>query len=551
MAKTLLSTLSVLYSLLLLAIYIAPLATGLIAPEPSLESYGYKPKLVRDGIHIYMFAVSVLFLIYLIFGLSRASSSTSYQGSHASAFVRVGAVFFGLGTIGHLALRLMEDVDSLLDEQKNCSKTPEMLARLLCLLSVVLQIAAIILCSRMKLKPGWGAPYFGLMHMVATNMVAWAWAVYEESLHIEHEAKFGGECSVGRKGDAVGRLTERNKRAADSGSNCQPLSKASEPFFYPFLIEFVLIGATAFLSTWQAIGEDEGNAGRNVEGKTNHRSKPHPFVFLAGLDFSRTRWGVIFGGPVILGSLAVSVGLRLRPDRDEDPHTREVVKKIQYSILDLSGIIAIIIGFVKIYGLPEKQSKQNHTLDVCLLRFGLFFNFLFFLFTSALTIFPRLHCTGGGNGPETGAANSLHLLNGLLSVLYCSLNVLFIELLLHKTIDEGDTKKPGRQVVTFLILLNLTVWGAFTFGLQNPKTTVKEIKYYGSVPGSNEDDASIWIVIQRILIPVIIFFRFHTLVILVECWKNCYRSEEEPLYETTQARGRARSNMFKSILRRN
>ena len=127
----------------------------------------------------------------------------------------------------------------------------------------------------------------------------------------------------------------------------------------------------------------------------------------------------------------------------------QILIQIQYSILDLSGIIAIIIGFVKIYGLPEKQSKQNHTLDVCLLRFGLFFNFLFFLFTSALTIFPRLHCTGGGNGPETGAANSLHLLNGLLSVLYCSLNVLFIELLLHKTIDEGDTKKPGRQVKSF------------------------------------------------------------------------------------------------------
>ena len=88
-------------------------------------------------------------------------------------------------------------------------------------------------------------------------------------------------------------------------------------------------GATAFLSTWQAIGEGEGNAERNGEGKTNHRSKPHPFVFLAGLDFSRTRWGVIFGGPVILGSLAVSVGLRLRTDRDEDPHTREVVKKVK------------------------------------------------------------------------------------------------------------------------------------------------------------------------------------------------------------------------------
>ena len=242
MVKTLLSTLSVLYCLLLLAIYIAPLATGLIAPKASLESYGYKPDSVLDGIHIYMFATSATFLLYLIFGLSRATSSTSYHGSHASAFVRVGAVFFGVGTIGHLSLRLSEDVLSLLDEDKDCSKTPEMLARLLCLLSVVLQTAAIILCSRMKLKPGWGAPYFGLMHMVATNLVAWAWAVYEESLHISHESigKFAGQCSVGRQGYDVGR--QRNKRAADSSSDCQPLSKASEPYYYPFLIEFVLIG---------------------------------------------------------------------------------------------------------------------------------------------------------------------------------------------------------------------------------------------------------------------------------------------------------------------
>ena len=41
------------------------------------------------------------------------------------------------------------------------------------------------------------------------------------------------------------------------------------------------------------------------------------------------RWGVIFGGPIVLGSLAVSVGLRLvSTDGDQDPHTREVVKKV-------------------------------------------------------------------------------------------------------------------------------------------------------------------------------------------------------------------------------
>ena len=91
------------------------------------------------------------------------------------------------------------------------------------------------------------------------------------------------------------------------------------------------------------------------------------------------------------------------------------------------------------------------------------------------------------------------------------------------------------QVVTFLILLNLVVWGAYTFGLQNPTTTIQELRYYGKVAGS--DHVYIWIVLQRIIIPIIIFFRFHSLVMLVECWKNTYRREEAKRFETTMRRG--------------
>ena len=176
MVKTVFSTLSVLYCLLLLAIYIVPLATKLITPEKSLKSYGYYPESevghlgVLDGIHLYMFSLSVIVLFYLIYGLSRPSSSTSYQGSHTSAFVRVGAVFFGLGTIGHLALRLLEDVKNLAGNDENCKgKIPQMISGLIALVAVVMQMVAIIVCPRMKLKPGWGAPYFVTMHLVGGN----------------------------------------------------------------------------------------------------------------------------------------------------------------------------------------------------------------------------------------------------------------------------------------------------------------------------------------------------------------------------------------------
>ena len=99
---------------------------------------------------------------------------------------------------------------------------------------------------------------------------------------------------------------------------------------------------------------------------------------------------------------------------------------------------------------------------------------------------------------------------------------------MFKSLNSSENPENQRayllQVVTFLILLNLVVWGAYTFGLQNPTTTIQELRYYGLVAGSGH--VYIWIVLQRVIIPIIIFFRFHSLVMLVECWKNTYRTEE-------------------------
>ena len=105
----------------------------------------------------------------------------------------------------------------------------------------------------------------------------------------------------------------------------------------------------------------------------------------------------------------------------------------------MSGIIALIIGFTKIYGLPEKREPQNHTLDVCLLRFGLFFNYVFAAFTGAISIFPNPNCDSEDK--------YLHLVAAIASIVYCTVNVVFIEMLLHKTVGKGK-ELHGRQVVS-------------------------------------------------------------------------------------------------------
>ena len=58
--------------------------------------------------------------------------------------------------------------------------------------------------------------------------------------------------------------------------------------------------------------------------------KPRPLLYLAGLDFGSSRIGILAAAPIILGSLATSIYLRLRPEveRECDHEAREVIKKV-------------------------------------------------------------------------------------------------------------------------------------------------------------------------------------------------------------------------------
>ena len=242
-------TLSVLYCLFLLSIFIVPSITGLIVPKEKLDSYGYDTELVLGYVQIYLAFGSIVFLLYLLLGLTKPSRSALNNTGHSSAFVRVGGFVFGMGSMAYLTLRLIEDFYNT-----NCSTTPTKLARFLYLIVMVLQTIAVILCSRIKIDQGWGAPHFGCMHLVATNLVTWVWTVYKESEHVMHLADVIKRCihldkalnetltESGGTSDMHNDDHHRMKRASGGGSDCTPLSLDFEEIFYPFQIEFVLIG---------------------------------------------------------------------------------------------------------------------------------------------------------------------------------------------------------------------------------------------------------------------------------------------------------------------
>ena len=77
--------------------------------------------------------------------------------------------------------------------------------------------------------------------------------------------------------------------------------------------------------------------------------------------------------------------------------------------------------------------------------------------------------------------------------------------------------KPGRQIITFMLFANITLWVLDTFMTHRDITQGVQTQFFGLLA---------WGIISRISLPLLIFYRFHSCVVLVEIWKNTYRTKE-------------------------
>lgn len=75
-------------------------------------------------------------------------------------------------------------------------------------------------------------------------------------------------------------------------------------------------------------------------------------------------------------------------------------------------------------------------------------------------------------------------------------------------------KKPGRELITFAILLNITYWIVATFESKSVEQYQTEIDFYGPLP---------WMFVSHTTLPVMLFYRYHSSVCLAEIWGRAYK----------------------------
>ncbi|XP_047485718.1 proton channel OtopLc-like isoform X3 [Penaeus chinensis] len=475
----------------------------------------------------------------------RKHKTSDNEHSHGSFFLRIGAIAFGLGTMIYNGLEF--GVFFEIPTSSPCYQILRGVNPLLQLVFTFMQMYFVFMNARLNIHKFKFLARFGLMHIVATNLCVWVRTLVRESLKEINEFKV----SQGQRGEDYMILEGIRRALANRGLlapnrylynldefvEMQEINETlqqesswvteedivnrtcgrveimgsivsdSAPYLYPFIIEYSLIGASVLYIMWKHIGRnprfvyDPEVAG---DGMSVVSRRCHSRVDCVGASK-----GLFCGLLVLVASLICLILFFVLVNRDELKMLAIYLADCSHCGIMFFSIIAMFIGFFRVRQLKFHGEREEELDDILLMvsAFGLF----------AYAVFSAV---AGSLSAYTKEPNLLVMVTGILSVLQVIIQMVFIKDTQRRQVSlpEHERTKPGRQVVTFLLICNLTMWVIYTFETQKVEANPVQLEFFGDLP---------WTILLRCTLPLAIFHRFHSTVVLAAIWKNSYKTRIE------------------------
>ena len=269
------------------------------------------------------------------------------------------------------------------------------------------------------------------------------------------------------------------------------------PFLYPCIIEYSLICSAITYVMWKHTGK---NPSKRKVIKHDEKTKVESYQF----DCSGANRGLFAGILVfILTCISLMVFFMLKNNEQFSDSNMEVIAAHSSEItLYVLSSIAVVVAFyqMKFLGYDCQHKVELDHILLLVAQTGLFMYSVFVV-------------VGGHSLYEV--ENLLTFLAGITEFLQAILQTMF---LLNATrcyakTKEHETQKPGREMVTFLIMSNLSMWAVNTFETLNASLHPGQFEFYGMWA---------WTIILHLSMPLAIFYRFHSTVVLCEIWSTAY-----------------------------
>ncbi|XP_022244599.1 otopetrin-1-like [Limulus polyphemus] len=528
--------LSSIYAQLLIVICIAFFTAEVVTSEVSLFYF--------EGFYLYLYAGSLIFLLFINvypvhnketslatsanvvrssimnslrkFGHRWETEDTKNQRSnktynsysvksHGSFFLRIGAIAFGLGTMIYNGLEFGKFFE--IPVTSPCYSILLGVNPVVQMIFTFFQMHFIFVNTKLNIQRLKVMARFGLMHMVATNICVWVRTLGKETLYeISTQLMKNGKTNLMEE---LIVSTRDNNTKINSTNICQKtdiigniVSQAS-PFLYPFIVEFSLIGSAVLYVMWKNIGK---NPALVVETKNNANFDGPSARNSTRMNCVGASKGLFLGLLVLVICLCCLIAFFVLVHHEEHKILAIYLGDASHCALLVLNIISVIVGFIQIRTLkylPDRKEQFSSILLV-ITGFGLYLYAVFGIIAGSLSSIYFI-------------PNVLVLIISGLTLFQAIIQSLFISDVVCRStyLPEHDKQKPGRQVITFLIINNLTLWIIYTLQMQKMEASPIELNFFGMWG---------WTLIVRITLPLAIFYRFHSAVTFADVWKNSYKN---------------------------
>ncbi|CAL1288444.1 unnamed protein product [Larinioides sclopetarius] len=439
-------------------------------------------------------------------------------GRHSGSFyLKVGMAAFCFGHLINEGLQLGQQILDFTTENRyllGCGEISTLIARIIRPLYSFYQLFIVFKYSNIIINRHKMLACFALMHIMATCLCFWFGTIVEDALEDYHH-KLSKKSNLMKNGTLSSildhpmctELTESQCKCAINAvlsvNNVQAI-----PYLYPFTIEFNLLLAGVWFIVWHNIGKEHHHANpHHFHHKIHNNDGIEEVTFHSNLiisaDCHASNKGLFAGLFILLSAIISIIVFFVAMSTKEYQQIGLSIHYFQEGILTVGTLICVLIAQRQLSKLDFNR-HPIHFLDDVLLIFPLPFYFV----QAIMTIFS-----------EYQKKSTIRIVMSILIPTQVILQTPFIIDGLRRCSKSQSLryKKPGREVVTFLIVCNLATWLINTFEAKSVESHYGLNAFFGEF---------VWMFVTHTCLPLMLFYRFHSSVCLADIWKSAYEKGE-------------------------
>lgn len=526
------STLSAFYGKLLVVLGLALPITAAILPNSTATTY--------DGFYLYLYLGSVLFLCYMYAGVMKeevvlsvsrktsafemsnkrlkgAGTNQEQQVRYGSFYLRMGIAGFGVGAMIHAVLHF-----GMYFELRSTSKCDDILVAITPLAQaafIITQMIFIFSDNINKLVEEYSyrvVARFGLMHMIATNLCEWLYVVVEETKHEIMQVLN----TTSTKQHSAGNISEHGGSRTyipDIEPDCwksnimAPLVRSASRFLFPCTVEYSLLCAVILGVMWMNACSDDKATPQTPDSPTGRVSGVNIIysrsVSQFSVDCTSAHKG-LFAGILMLVlsivSLIMFFELVKRPELvDVAVLQVNIWETVMYSTAT-AAVIAYLYLIRNVSRIPGHRRLELEHILLFMMQAGLFLYILFQIIGAyfSLDMAPRW--------------SIMRIVTPVAALVQSMSQTILVLDAWKRRCDtkEQAEQKPGKQLVTFLLIANLAMWVVNRLKNNRAEFHPLQTEFYG---------VWAWTIITHTSMPLVVCYRFQSTVCLYEIWKHVYK----------------------------